>query len=31
MQGTTLARPIAGFDPPSSEALRWHRDNAYLG
>jgi putative restriction endonuclease len=31
MQGTTLARPIAGFDPPSSEALRWHRENAYLG
>ena len=31
MQGHQLASPRAGFDPPSREALRWHRNNAYLG
>ena len=31
MQGRTLTQPRAGFDPPSPEALRWHRENAYLG
>lgn len=31
MQGRTLAQPRTGFDPPSPEALRWHRENAYLG
>ena len=31
MQGRQLARPTVGYDPPSREALRWHRENAYLG
>ena len=31
MQGRELAPPRAGFDPPAADALRWHRENAYLG
>jgi putative restriction endonuclease len=31
MQGTELAPPRRGFAPPSPEALRWHRENRYLG
>lgn len=31
MQGAQLALPRSGFRPPSAEALRWHRENAYLG
>jgi putative restriction endonuclease len=31
MQGRKLARPRPGFAPPSPEALRWHRENRYLG
>ncbi|OYW46251.1 MAG: restriction endonuclease [Novosphingobium sp. 28-62-57] len=31
MQGTELAAPHRGFAPPAPEALRWHRENRYLG
>ncbi len=31
MQGRELARPRAGFSAPAPEALRWHRENCYLG
>lgn len=31
MQGRELASPRLGFAPPSSQALRWHRENKYLG
>jgi len=31
MQGQAIAEPRLGFAPPSSEALRWHRENCYLG
>jgi putative restriction endonuclease len=31
MQGTELAEPKRGFAAPSPEALRWHRENRYLG
>lgn len=31
MQGAALAPPRPGFEPPSPDALRWHRENAYLG
>jgi putative restriction endonuclease len=31
MQGQVVAKPRRGFAPPSSEALRWHRENRYLG
>jgi putative restriction endonuclease len=30
MQGKEVARPQAGFAPPSAEALSWHRENRYL-
>lgn len=31
MQGNELAAPRRGFAPPAPEALRWHRENRYLG
>ena len=31
MQGREIAKPRPGFPPPSREALRWHRENRYLG
>lgn len=31
MQGTEIAMPRPGFAPPAPEALRWHRENRYLG
>lgn len=31
MQGREIARPRPSFAPPSVEALRWHRENRYLG
>lgn len=31
MQGREIASPRRGFDPPSREALRWHREHRYLG
>lgn len=31
MQGRDVAPPMSGFPPPSQDALRWHRDNRYLG
>ncbi len=31
MQGTEIAKPKMGFSPPAPEALRWHRENRYLG
>jgi putative restriction endonuclease len=31
MQGRELAQPRSGFSPPDAEALRWHRENRYLG
>lgn len=31
MQGREITRPKAGFAPPSPDALRWHRENCYLG
>jgi putative restriction endonuclease len=31
MQGNGIAAPSAGFAAPSPEALRWHRENRYLG
>ncbi len=31
MQGRELARPRTGFEPPAPAALRWHRENRYLG
>lgn len=31
MQGTEIALPRLGFSPPAPEALRWHRENRYLG
>lgn len=31
MQGRELARPRKGFSAPAPEALRWHRENCYLG
>ena len=30
-QGVELAPPRPGFEPPSPDALRWHRENPYLG
>lgn len=31
MQGNELALPSCGYAPPADEALRWHRENRYLG
>ncbi|TNC46257.1 HNH endonuclease [Rubellimicrobium rubrum] len=31
MQGKDLRAPERGFAPPAPEALRWHRENRYLG
>ncbi|USU03899.1 HNH endonuclease [Sphingomonadaceae bacterium OTU29LAMAA1] len=31
MQGQELATPTRGFPPASLDALRWHRENRYLG
>lgn len=31
MQGTEIAAPRPGFAPPAPDALRWHRENRYLG
>jgi len=31
MQGREVARPLPGFEPPSLDALRWHREWRYLG
>lgn len=31
MQGTEIAMPRPGFALPAPEALRWHRENRYLG
>jgi putative restriction endonuclease len=31
MQGREIASPRRGFAPPSQDALRWHRENRYLG
>lgn len=31
MQGQEIAEPRPGFAPPSPDALRWHRENRYLG
>lgn len=31
MQGRDITEPLPGFAAPSVEALRWHRENRYLG
>ncbi|MDE2410217.1 MAG: HNH endonuclease [Sphingomonadales bacterium] len=31
MQGQQLALPGRGYAPPADDALRWHRENRYLG
>ncbi len=31
MQGHQIADPLPGFAAPSPEALKWHRENRYLG
>lgn len=31
MQGREIAPPRAGYAAPSQDALRWHRENRYLG
>ncbi|PKB25317.1 putative restriction endonuclease [Novosphingobium kunmingense] len=31
MQGTEIGSPRPGFASPAPEALRWHRENRYLG
>ena len=31
MQGQEIAPPKAGYACPSPDALRWHRENRYLG
>jgi putative restriction endonuclease len=31
MQGQEITQPRPGFAPPTDDALRWHRENCYLG
>ena len=31
MQGRDISEPLPGFAAPSADALKWHRENRYLG